>query len=105
MMDSKKIIRNVYKLAKVKDVAGAFTSDGTFTDESIQVIYRGQNIGKTIEIYAAAFPDISQDLSVVFSWRHHRRRASLILRQITSTICLLSNTIRIRLLPIKLGVS
>jgi hypothetical protein len=72
MTDNKEIVKNVYKLAEVKDIQGfvnAFTPDGTFTDESIQVVYRGQDIARTVEIYAAAFPDIPRALSNIFSWR------------------------------------
>jgi hypothetical protein len=52
------MIRRVYQLAEAKDVDGfvaAFTEDGTFTDESIEVVYRGPDeLGKTVEIYATA---------------------------------------------------
>ena len=64
--DNEQIIRNAYKLAEDKDVPGfvaAFTDDGTFTDESIGVIYRGPGeLGKTVEIYARAFPDMHREL-------------------------------------------
>jgi hypothetical protein len=40
-----------------------FTKDGTFTDESIGVTYRGPNeLGRTVEIYATAFPDMHREL-------------------------------------------
>ena len=48
-------IRKAYRVAEDKDVAGfinCFTASGTFTDESIGVTYRGQDIGRTVEIYA-----------------------------------------------------
>jgi predicted ester cyclase len=70
MIDNKEIIRRLYKLAEVKDVQGfvnAFTPDGTFTDESIEVVYRGQDIAKTVEIYAAAFPDMHRELYQMYS--------------------------------------
>ena len=64
--DNEQIIRNAYKLAEDKDVPGfvaAFTDDGTFTDESIGVIYRGPGeLAKTVEIYARAFPDMHREL-------------------------------------------
>jgi SnoaL-like domain len=70
MTDNKEIIRRLYNLAEVKDVQGfvsAFTPDGTFTDESIEVVYRGPNIAKTVEIYAAAFPDMHRELYQMYS--------------------------------------
>jgi len=70
MIDNKEIIRHLYKLAEDKDVQGfvsAFTPDGTFTDESIEVVYRGANIGKTVEIYATAFPDMHRELYKMYS--------------------------------------
>jgi ketosteroid isomerase-like protein len=71
MQDNKEIIRRVYQLAEKKDIPGfvaAFTPDGTFTDESIQVVYRGPNeIGKTVENYATAFPDMHRELYKMYS--------------------------------------
>ena len=58
-------IRKAYTVAEDKDVAGfinCFTASGTFTDESIGVTYRGQDIGRTVETYATAFPDMHREL-------------------------------------------
>ena len=59
-------VRKTYQNAEDKDVAGfvnCFTEDGTFTDESIEVTYRGpKELGRTVEIYAAAFPDMHREL-------------------------------------------
>ena len=59
-------IRKAYQVAEDKDVVGwvnSFTNDGTFTDESIGVTYRGPNeLGRTVEIYATAFPDTHREL-------------------------------------------
>ena len=56
-------IRKTYQVAEDKDVSGfvnCFTKDGTFTDESIGHTYRGpKELGRTVEIYAKAFPDIA----------------------------------------------
>ena len=64
--DNEKIIRNAYQIAEEQDVEGwiaAFTEDGTFTDESIPQTYRGPDeLGKTVEVYAAAFPDMHREL-------------------------------------------
>ncbi|MDH6108637.1 steroid delta-isomerase-like uncharacterized protein [Kitasatospora sp. MAP12-15] len=65
-LDNEKIIRNAYQAAEERDVAGwvaAFTEDGTFTDMSIPLTYRGaEELGKTVEVYAKAFPDMHREL-------------------------------------------
>jgi ketosteroid isomerase-like protein len=64
--DNEAIIRKAYQTAEDQDVAGwiaAFTQDGTFTDESIPYTYRGPaELGKTVEVYAKAFPDMHREL-------------------------------------------
>jgi predicted ester cyclase len=59
-------IRKAYQVAEEKDVVGwvnCFIKDGTFTDESIGVTYRGPNeLGRTVEVYATAFPDMHREL-------------------------------------------
>jgi len=58
-------IRNAYQVAENKDVAGwvrCFTETGTFTDESIGVTYQGEELGRTVEVYATAFPDMHREL-------------------------------------------
>ena len=59
-------IRKAYQVAENKDITGwvnCFTEDGTFTDESIGVTYRGpKELGRTVEVYAAAFPDMHREL-------------------------------------------
>jgi steroid delta-isomerase-like uncharacterized protein len=66
MQDNKEIIRRAYKIAEDRDIPGwiaAFTEDGVFTDESIEVEYRGPNeLAKTIENYAKAFPDMHREI-------------------------------------------
>jgi steroid delta-isomerase-like uncharacterized protein len=66
MPDNKEIIRRAYKLAENVDIPGwiaAFTEDGVFTDQSIEVAYRGPNeLGKTVENYARAFPDMHREI-------------------------------------------
>lgn len=68
---TEQIVRNAYQLAEDKDAEGfaaAFTEDGVFTDESIEVIYRGPNeLGKTVDIYATAFPDMHRELYRFYS--------------------------------------
>ena len=59
-------IRKAYQVAEDKDVVewvNCFTKDGTFTDESIGVTYRGPNeLGHPVEIYARAFHDMHREL-------------------------------------------
>jgi ketosteroid isomerase-like protein len=70
-LSNEQIIRNAYQTAEEKDIPGwvaSFTDDGTFTDESLEVTYRGpKELGKTVEIYAAAFPDMHRELYQVYS--------------------------------------
>jgi steroid delta-isomerase-like uncharacterized protein len=70
MHENEKIIRNAYQVAEDKDVAGwiaQFTEDGTFTDESIPYTYRGPaELGKTVEVYAKAFPDMHRELHTFY---------------------------------------
>ena len=58
-------VRAAYQVAERKDLAGwvnCFTDDGSFTDESIGVTYRGKQLSQPVEIYAAAFPDMHREL-------------------------------------------
>jgi ketosteroid isomerase-like protein len=61
-MNNEQIIRKAYQTAEDRDIAGwvaSFTADGTFTDESLGVTYRGPSeLGKTVEAYARAFSDM-----------------------------------------------
>lgn len=73
-MNNEEIIRNAYHMAEIRDVPGwvaRFTTDGTFTDESVGVTYRGQTgpmgLGQTVENYAAAFPDMHRELFRFFN--------------------------------------
>ena len=70
MHENEKIIRAAYQVAEDQDVAGwvaAFTEDGTFTDESIPYTYRGaEELGKTVEVYAKAFPDMHRELHTFY---------------------------------------
>jgi ketosteroid isomerase-like protein len=68
-MNNEQIIRRAYEMAEKVDVKGwvnCFTSDGTFTDMSTGVTYQGpegpMGVGKTVEVYAKAFPDMHREL-------------------------------------------
>ncbi len=64
-LDNEQIVRQAYKIAENKDLEGwvaAFTDDGTFTDESIGVTYRGPDgLPVQVENYARAFPDMHRE--------------------------------------------
>ncbi len=64
-LDNEQIVRKAYQIAEDKDLKGwadAFTADGTFTDNSIGVVYRGPDgpdgLPVQVENYARAFPDM-----------------------------------------------
>jgi ketosteroid isomerase-like protein len=68
-MDNEKFVRSVYQIAEDMDIPGfiaLFTHDGTFTDESIDVTYRGADVAKPVEIYKTAFPDMHRELYHVY---------------------------------------
>lgn len=67
--ENEKIIRQLYKAAEVKDAElfmSYFTKDGYFWDVSAGVKYYGSDIGKTVDIYAEAFPDMRRELYEVY---------------------------------------
>jgi len=69
-LENEKAIRKAYQVAEEKDIAGfvaAFAKDGTFTDQSIGVTYRGKAIGETVVNYGVAFPDMHRELYQFYS--------------------------------------
>jgi ketosteroid isomerase-like protein len=68
-VDNEEIIRNAYRIAEAKDTEGwlaAFTPDGTFTDESIGVTYRGQDRTFPLDNYGRAFSDMHRELHQIY---------------------------------------
>jgi len=68
-MNNEEIVRKAYQTAEVKDIEGwldAFTEDGTFTDESVGVTYRGRDRAFPVENYGRAFPDMHRELYQVY---------------------------------------
>jgi len=66
---NEKIIRELYRTAEVKDTkafVSLFTEDGYFWDVSAGVKYYGNDISKTVDIYAEAFPDMHRELLEIF---------------------------------------
>jgi predicted TIM-barrel fold metal-dependent hydrolase len=73
-VNNEQIIRRSYEVAEKQDIKGwveCFTPDGTFTNMSVGVTYRGPDgptdIGKPVEVYAKAFPDMHRELYRFFS--------------------------------------
>jgi len=69
-LDNEQIVRKAYQIAEDKDLEGwvaAFTDDGTFTDESIGVTFRGPDgLPEQVENYARAFPDMHRELHQLY---------------------------------------
>jgi hypothetical protein len=66
---NEKTVRELYRTAEVRDIkafVSLFTDDGYFWDVSAGVKYYGNDIGKTVEIYARAFPDMHRELLQFF---------------------------------------
>jgi len=68
-MNNEQIIRKAYEVAEKVDLkawVNCFTPDGTFTDMSINVTYRGaegpQGLPATVANYAKAFPDMHREI-------------------------------------------
>lgn len=62
-------IRSFYQAAEVKDVpktVSYFTVDGEFNNESTVEKYRGNTLGKTVEVYARAFPDMHREVYDIY---------------------------------------
>ncbi|MFC0241228.1 nuclear transport factor 2 family protein [Rhodopseudomonas telluris] len=69
MTENERIIRHLYDVAEVQDAqafTALFTADGYFWDVSAGARYYGEDIGKTVEIYAIAFPDMHRALERVY---------------------------------------
>ena len=68
--ENEEIIRRAYQRAEDKDIEGwvnSFTPDGTFTDQSIGVVYSGPDeLGQTVENYALAFPQRRLEVTTVY---------------------------------------
>jgi steroid delta-isomerase-like uncharacterized protein len=65
MPTNEQVIRELYRTAEVKDVAAfvaLFAENGYFWDVSAGAKYYGDDIGKTVEIYATAFHDMHREL-------------------------------------------
>jgi len=70
-LDNEQIVRKAYQIAEDMDLQGwvaAFTDDGTFTDYSIGVTYRGPDgLPEQVENYKRAFPDMHRELYKLYA--------------------------------------
>lgn len=67
---NEQLIRKLYQVAeeqKIQEFVDMFTPDGVFVDYSINKEYRGAEIGRTVEVYAASFPDMHRELYKFYS--------------------------------------
>ena len=67
--ENEKLVRSLYAVAETQDsklFTSLFTEDGYFYDVSAGVKYYGKEIGKTVDIYATAFPDMHRDLIDIY---------------------------------------
>lgn len=59
------LIRELYRIAEVQDSKGfteLFAEDSYFWDVSSGNKYYGEDIGKTVDVFATAFPDMHREL-------------------------------------------
>jgi hypothetical protein len=74
--DNEQVIRSLYSLAKgnaknTSKFVSVFADDGYVYDVSAGKKYFGSDIGVTVDVYAAAFPDMHRELYVLHSFGDH----------------------------------
>jgi len=68
--DNVAAVRNAYAVAERVDLEGwmnAFTPDGVFTDNSVGISYRGEELKEVVRNYAAAFSNMHRELFRIYS--------------------------------------
>jgi ketosteroid isomerase-like protein len=73
---NEQVIRSLYSLAEgnaknTSKFVSQFTDDGYFYDVSAGKKYFGSDIGATVDVYAAAFPDMHRELHALRSFGDH----------------------------------
>jgi hypothetical protein len=73
---NERVIRDLYALAEgnsknTSKFVSFFTDDGYFYDVGAGKKYFGAEIGATVDVYAAAFPDMHRELYAVHSFGDH----------------------------------
>jgi ketosteroid isomerase-like protein len=68
--DNVAVVRDVYAVAERVDLEGwmnAFTPDGVFTDNSVGISYRGEELKEVVRNYAKAFSNMHRELFRTYS--------------------------------------
>jgi ketosteroid isomerase-like protein len=73
---NEQVVRSLYALAEgnAKDTSefvSIFTDDGYFYDVAADKKYFGRDIGVTVDVYAAAFPDMHREIYALHSFGDH----------------------------------
>lgn len=73
---NEQVVRSLYALAEgnAKDTSkfvSIFTDDGYFYDVAADKKYFGPDIGVTVDVYAAAFPDMHREIYALRSFGDH----------------------------------
>lgn len=68
-VSNEELIRHAYQVAEDYDLAGwkaLFADGGTFTDESVGVTYRGDDVTVPVTVMRTAFSDMHRELYHVY---------------------------------------
>jgi ketosteroid isomerase-like protein len=68
--DNLAIVRTAYQIAERKELDAwidAFTPDGVFTDNSMGISYRGQQLADVVVTYATAFSNMHRELYELYT--------------------------------------
>jgi len=68
-LTNEELVRQAYQIAEDYDLAGwqaLFAEDGTFTDESSGVTYRGEDVSIPVTVMKTAFSDMHRELYQVY---------------------------------------
>jgi len=71
MSKSEAIIRSGYAAAEggvndVKTFVSLFTADGVILDVASGTKYRGKDLGRMVDVFATAFPDMHRDIHHIY---------------------------------------
>src|SRR5712691_10627348 len=71
MSKNEEIIRSGYAAAEggvndVKTFVSLFTADGVILDVASGTEYRGKDLGRMVDVFATAFPDVHRDIHHVY---------------------------------------
>ena len=71
MSNNEEIVRSGYAAAEggvndVKTFVSLFTADGVILDVASGTEYRGKDLGRMVDVFATAFPDMHRDIHHVY---------------------------------------